>query len=124
MKNIYIKHHHNIKSLITEHHLDALNIITDIVNEDAQITKEDLLKRTKAPHICEARTKVTLLAKLLFNIKSVSIADYLNLQYERVHNIILTGYNYMSVDKAYRGEINQLIEKIENNKEYLKLNLK
>ena len=124
MKNINLQEHQTVKQMLTEHQIMIIKAITETVLQDSGIAKEDLFLKTKNRNISEARRKIALLSKLIFNVNSRLIGNYLKLDFEWIHKLIKTGYDYLKVDKQYREDVFQLIQKVELETKEIKLNLK
>jgi hypothetical protein len=111
MKNI--KEYKNIKSYIADLQMQRLEVITDFIIYEYQISREELFSRTRKRTISEARRKIAFLARMHHNIEGIIIAKYLNVNPEWISQIIYLAWDYISVDNGYLQEIQKLMVKLQ-----------
>lgn len=90
-----------------------LEKIIDVVLVELNITKADLMQKTKERPITEARRRIAYLSKITYNIQGKIIAKRLNLQMAQISQLVFSTFGICQVESDYKNEINALINKIE-----------
>lgn len=103
-----LKNFKGIKDYLKYLQMKKIEMVIDLL----QINKSELNERTKKPEITEARRKIVYLSKVVFNIGGNYLAERLNLDKAYVCELTKSTFGICQVDKDYRFEIENLIEKL------------
>ncbi len=109
----HLKKFKNLKAYIADLQLTRLELITDFVIYEYQIDKAELFTRTRKRIISEARRKISILARLFYNIENKLVAKYLNVNSEWSCQLLYSAWDFCLVDKAYYQEIQKLMVKLQ-----------
>jgi len=109
---IKTKDEQRIKEFIRKIQVLKLEKIIDVVIEDSQITRDDLMERTKRPIICDARKKIIYISKIKFNISNNVLVDVLGLSAEWISMSQNQTHDALVDNLKLRIEINKLMNKI------------
>jgi len=99
----------NIKEFVQvlqSHHLD---LITDIVLEDTEITLSKLRTSNKT---IEYRRKIAFIARALYNVSGIAISDYLMVSTVQVSEYIHSAFAQCKENQDYLQEIREIIKKL------------
>jgi len=106
------KDERRIKEFIRKIQVVKLEKIIAVVIDDSQITRDELMERTKIPVICDARKKIIYISKIKFNINNSVLVDELGLSAEWVSMSQNQTHDALVDNIKLRIEIEKLMDKV------------
>lgn len=102
----------NIKGFINELQYHQLDIISNFILTDTEITMQDLRGNSRKKRLTELKRKIAFIARIAYNIGGEALVSYLKISKPQVSDYVHTAYSKCTSDEDYLQHIREIMVKL------------